>query len=218
MPRGNSDSSRDERHPDVTTVAPLRTARPFCTKSRIRSFGFPTVAFTSPFGPSGTICADTPLVWSVIIVTRAASGATSDMRPTRPAPLTTGWSSRTPWSEPLSIVIVEYHTVGERPITRARHGLMPSGKRADSLKPTSPRAARVALRCLGRRELGAQLLVLLLEVLVLGLGVDHVARPADQVATGFSARLAPSWRGAITSRNPRCTACRPPEVARRSRP
>ena len=62
MPRGNSDSSRDERQPDVTTVAPLRTARPFCTKSRIRSFGFPTVAFTSPLGPSGTSCADTPLV------------------------------------------------------------------------------------------------------------------------------------------------------------
>ena len=60
IPRGNSDSSRDERQPDVTTVAPLRTARPFCTKSSSRSDGFPTVAFTSPLGPSGTSCADTP--------------------------------------------------------------------------------------------------------------------------------------------------------------
>jgi dTDP-glucose 4,6-dehydratase len=77
------------------------------------------VRFTRPLAPSGTSCAETPLVWSVISVTRAASGATSDTRPTRPAPLTTGWSTRRPWSEPLSIVIAEYQTVGERPITRA---------------------------------------------------------------------------------------------------
>ena len=34
----------------------------------------------------------------------------------------TGWFTRRPWSEPLSIVIVEYQTVGERAITRAVTG------------------------------------------------------------------------------------------------
>ena len=58
---GTATRAATSASPDVTTVAPLRTARPFCTKSRIRSDGLPTVAFTSPFGPSGTSCADTPL-------------------------------------------------------------------------------------------------------------------------------------------------------------
>ena len=58
----------------------------------------------------------------MISVTRAAPPDTSDTRPTRPAPLTTGWFVRTPALEPLSIVIAEYQTVGERPITRAPTG------------------------------------------------------------------------------------------------
>ena len=122
MPRGNSDSSREERHPEVITRRSAATGRPFCTKSRIRSEGLPTVAFTSPFAPSGTTCAETPLVWSVMSVTGAASGATSDTLPTRPSPLDDRLVHAHAVAEPLSIVIVEYQTVGERAITRAATG------------------------------------------------------------------------------------------------
>ena len=52
-------------------------------------------------------------------VTCAASDETAETLPTRPSPVTTGWFCAHAASEPLSIVIVEYQTVGERPITRA---------------------------------------------------------------------------------------------------
>ena len=59
----------------------------------------------------------------MISVTSAVPGVTSVTRPTSPSPLTTGSLIRTPALEPLSIVTVEYQTVGERPITRAVTGV-----------------------------------------------------------------------------------------------
>ena len=43
--------------------------------------------------------------------------------PTSPPAAITGWLTRTPSSEPLSILTLEYQTVGERAITRAVTGV-----------------------------------------------------------------------------------------------
>ena len=50
-------------------------------------------------------------------------------------------------------------------------------------------------------------------------GLQVTLRADDQIGVqvvkpvlGFNARLAPSWRGAMTSRKPRWIACRPPEA------
>ncbi len=47
--------------------------------------------------------------------------------PARPCAATTGSSIRKPSLDPWSIVTVEYQTVGERPITLAVTGSVPSG-------------------------------------------------------------------------------------------
>ena len=103
----------------MTTVAPFAHRPALLDEVEQQVGGIADRGLTRPLAPSGTTCADTPLVWSVISVTCAASAETAETLPTRPSPVTTGWSTRTPWSEPLSIVIVEYQTVGERAITRA---------------------------------------------------------------------------------------------------
>ena len=59
----------------------------------------------------------------MISVTSAVPWVTSVTRPTSPSPVTTGSFIFTPSPEPLSIVTVEYQTVGERPITRAVTGV-----------------------------------------------------------------------------------------------
>ena len=81
----------------------------------------------TPEGPSGSTFADTALRWSVIRVTREVPEVIAVTRPTRPPPVITGSSSSIPELEPLSIVTVEYQTVGERPITRLVTGSRPSG-------------------------------------------------------------------------------------------
>ena len=48
----------------------------------------------------------------------------------------TGWFTRTPSPEPLSIFTLEYQTVGERAITRAATRLVPDGNMSLALKPT----------------------------------------------------------------------------------
>ena len=63
--------------------------------------------------------ADTPNSGSVSSITTALPSDTSLTLPTRPAPLTTGWSTRTPSLEPLLIWKVWYQELGERAITRA---------------------------------------------------------------------------------------------------
>ena len=48
--------------------------------------------------------------------------------PIRPPAAITGWFSRTPSSEPLSILTVEYQTVADFAITRAFTGAVDCGK------------------------------------------------------------------------------------------
>ena len=69
----------------------------------------------------------TALSASVISVTWAVFGVVWVIFPASPCAATTGSSTRTPSLDPLSIVTVEYQTVGERPITRAVTGSVPSG-------------------------------------------------------------------------------------------
>ena len=135
--------------------------------------------------------------------------------PIRPSPLTTGWSTRTPSDEPLSMLIVAYQTVGEWPITRAVTGRClvepapwsssSSSRSCGVLARRGPVGDRP--RCAARVALAAQL-----------------ARPrpcASSVSpnqpnrsrTGLSARLAPSWIGERTSSTPRCTPCSTPPAA-----
>ena len=92
-------------------------------KSSSRLLGLPTSGSATPSGPFGSTLAETALRWSVISVTSAVPWVTSVTRPTSPSPLTTGSLICTPAPEPLSIVTVEYQTVGERPITRAVTGV-----------------------------------------------------------------------------------------------
>jgi hypothetical protein len=125
MPRGNSDSTRDERKPEVTTVVPALTRLPFSTKSSRSFLGLPTSGWTMPLAPSGTIWAETALEASVISVTSAVPPVTLVTLPASPPEAITGWSTRTPSLEPRSIFTVEYQTVGERAITRPVTGLVP---------------------------------------------------------------------------------------------
>ena len=87
-------------------------------KSRTRSSGSPTSGRITPCTPCGTTFAETALAWSVSSVTWEEPPLTEAIRPTRPSPLITGSSTRTPSPSPRSIVTVEYQTVGERAITR----------------------------------------------------------------------------------------------------
>ena len=89
--------------------------------------------------------------------------------------------------DPLSILMLEYQTVGERAITRAVTGSVPRRNLLDAARPAL-QLRGVALRGARARELGAELVDLLLELLVLVLGVDGVAHPAEQVATGLRRR------------------------------
>ena len=92
-------------------------------KSSSRSLGSPTSGSATPSGPSGSTRAETALRSSVIRVTTAVPWVTSVIRPASPSPVTTGSFTFTPALEPLSMVTVEYQTVGERPMTRAVTGV-----------------------------------------------------------------------------------------------
>src|SRR3954452_23973365 len=113
------DSSGPGAEPDVTTFAPFVTGWFFEMYWSCMSFGSPTFGITIPSAPSGSICAATELAESVSMVTVAVPQDAADTWPTRPSPLITGWSTRMPSLLPLSIVTVEYQTVGDFTITRA---------------------------------------------------------------------------------------------------
>ena len=74
-------------------------------------------------GGPRTMLQETALRLSVIKLTSAVPRVTSVIRPTNPSPSTTGSLIATPALDPLSIVTVEYQTVGERPITLAVTGV-----------------------------------------------------------------------------------------------
>ena len=94
----------------------------------------------------------------------------------------TGSSTSIPELEPLSIVTVEYQTVGERPITRAVTGSRPSGippwrssltsARSSLFSPIADSASATAI---------AQVLDLRLEILVLAPGLERLAEPVERV-------------------------------------
>ena len=73
---------------------------------------------TMPVGPFGRTSAETALSWSLISSITALPPVRSRTRPTSPSPVTTASLPSIPALEPLSIVTVEYQTVGERPMTR----------------------------------------------------------------------------------------------------
>src|SRR5215207_4522183 len=154
MPRGNSDSPFEMVKPDVATVV-FSVTRPPSTNSMRRSRGFPTAGRTTPVAPDGITCAPTPIEASVISVTPAVPPVTFVTLPTSPPTSSwsgslpaaiTGWFTRTPSLEPLSILMPEYQTVGERAITRAVTGRVPCGKPCSSFSPTRP-LSWVASRC-----------------------------------------------------------------------
>src|SRR5215204_2802704 len=154
MPRGNSDWPFSIVNPEVATVV-FSVTRPPSTNSISRSRGLPTAGRTTPVAPDGITWAATPIEASVIRVTSAVPLLTLVTLPARPptspasgslAAASTGWSSFTPSLEPLSILMLEYQTVGERAITRAPTGSVPRGKPSSCFRPTSPLSC-VASRC-----------------------------------------------------------------------
>ena len=114
IPRGNSDSTREERKPEVTTVVPSLTRLPFSTKSSSSLLGLPTSGCTMPLAPSGTIWADTALEASVSSVTSAVPPVTLVTLPGQPA----GRDHR----------LVHAHTVARALVDL--HGRVPDGGRA----------------------------------------------------------------------------------------
>ena len=123
MPGGKSESRRLDFVPLVTTVSPTFTLDLGGRNCRSRSFGLPAAVWRIPESLRRCTVEDTPLEWSVISVTIAASEVTSVTLPTRPAPSTTGWLLCTPSLEPTSTVIVVNHSEGERATTRPVTGL-----------------------------------------------------------------------------------------------
>ena len=103
----------------MTTFAPFVTGWFLPMYCSCMSFGSPTFGRTMPSAPSGSSWAETLLEESVRSVTVAVPPLTADTWPTRPSPFITGWSTRMPSPLPLSIVTVEYQTVGDFTITRA---------------------------------------------------------------------------------------------------
>src|SRR3954463_11714518 len=104
-------------------LSPGLTSLAFGTSSNRRSPGAPAAGPTLPGSPLSSACAETPNSGSVSSITDALPSDTDLTLPTRPALLTTGWSTRTPSLEPLLIWNVLYQELGERAITRASTGL-----------------------------------------------------------------------------------------------
>ena len=74
----------------------------------------------------------------------AVPDATPVTFPTRPSPVTTGWSTWSPSVRPLSICTVEYQSVGDRAITRAVTGLVPCGNPGLRDRPTIARSCSLS--------------------------------------------------------------------------
>ena len=143
-----------------------------------------------PKTPALPARAETPAVVSLALVsvssvTCAAPLKTAVTRPMSASSFMTGWPTRTPSLEPLSMLIVAYQTVGEVADDAA-------GLRAVVLQPE--RAARLeqlahlavlVQRVVADRELRAQAVALGGQVLDLALGVQRVAEPAEEVAHGL---------------------------------
>ena len=88
----------------------------------------PTCGRTTPVTPWGKTWADTPLSPSVISRTSEVPPVALMTLPASPPAAMTGWFTRTPSLVPLSILTLEYHTVGDFAITRAVTGSVDVGK------------------------------------------------------------------------------------------
>src|SRR4051812_37067584 len=102
--------------------SPFRTVLAVGASPDPRSPGAPPARATRPGSPLPRAWAETPNSGSVSSITTALPSDTDLTLPTRPASLTTGWSTRTPSLEPLLIWKVWYQELGERAITRAGTG------------------------------------------------------------------------------------------------
>ena len=123
---------------------------------------------------------------SVRSVTCAAPLNTAVTRPMSASSLSTGWPTRTPSLEPLSMRAVAYQSVGEVPMTRA--GLRPVGlqaERAARLEELAQLARSRRPRCRGPRARVRRRSRSAVQVLDLALGVQRVAEPAEEVAHGL---------------------------------
>ena len=219
MPRGKSDSPTEVLKPEVTTIA-LSVTRPPCTRSSSRSRGSPTSGRTTPAAPAGITWAPTPIDASVISVTSAVPPVTFETLPARPpsvglesseAAAITGWSSSTPSLEPLSILMLEYQTFGERAITRAVTGSVPCGKPSSLCRPTSPfscSASRCAVRVRASSERSSS--TSRSSAAFLSLASTVSPTQPNRSRTGLSARLAPVSIGAKVSWAPRWRAWKKP--------
>ena len=121
-------------------------------------------------------------------------------RPARPPAAITGWFTRTPSPEPLSIFTLEYQTVGERAITRADTGLVPCGNPSARPSFTSPRSCWLSRRAVSfspRRLRSSSFSAFRSSFSPLASSVSP-NQPARSRA-GLSARLAPVSIGANAS-------------------
>src|SRR5262245_58228501 len=196
--------------PEVTTVWPGLTTSWLESDFRTSWVGCPSSTARSPLTPVSETVAPTCMSWLVMSVTVAPELHTNDTLPTRPCPVTTAWSVRTPAELPLSIVIWSNQRLGSSPITRAATGAL-SARPAVWLSLSCERSCRSSRSCACivtfcwrrtsfslRRSLSWPF----------ASSVSPVQPKRSR--TGLSARLAPSWIGEMTSRTPRCTECSPP--------
>src|SRR5215207_9663595 len=219
MPRGNSDWPFSIVNPEVATVV-FSVTRPPSTNSISRSRGLPTAGRTTPVAPDGITWAATPIEASVIRVTSAVPLLTLVTLPARPPTspasgslpaASTGWSSFTPSLEPLSILMLEYQTVGERAITRAATGSVPRGKPSSCLSPTRPlscAASRCAV-CASESAARSRSTSRFRSLFSPFASKVSPAQP-NRSRTGLSARLAPVSIGAKASCAPRWNAWKKP--------
>ena len=147
----------------------------------------------------------------MISVTWALPPDTRVTLPASPPAAITGWSTRTPSPRPLSILIVEYQTVGERAITRAATGLVPSGKPSVRRRPTRPRSWSASRRAVSRAASSLRRPATSSRSFSLSPLASKVSpTQPTRSRTGFSARLAPFSIGETTSWAPSWIAPRGP--------
>ena len=160
----------------------------------------PTSGSTTPVAPLGVTRAVTALSASVISVTCAVFGVVWVILPARPSRRDHRVVDAEPSLEPLSIVTVEYQTVGERPITLAVTGSLPSGTippLVSSLSAVSSFASCCWVCC--PRQLVAKSRDLVLELRALSPRASKVSpNQLTRSRAGFSARSAPDSIGLKT--------------------
>src|SRR3954452_23740584 len=203
MPGGNSESRRLDFVPLVTTVWPFLTVDLGGRNCSSRSLGLPAAVSRIPESSRLWTVEDTPLEWSVMSVTIAASEVVSVTLPTRPAPSTTGWLRCTPSLEPTSTVIVVNHSEGERAMTRPVTGFWLEMSWAESKFRARLSCAFSSRACwaptTSLRRPSRSFWSLEARSFASNVSPTQLFRSLN----GLSARLAPSWMGKSTSSMPR---------------